>query len=252
MRFRAAIFVLALSAGAARAGETPCWFDNGAIIVPAAFGDMAGDFILDLSAARSVLHVTAAQEAGIETPSARASLRLAGLRRARFEMRIGDISDREGGLVTSLVGIIGADALAGEVVDIEAAPCRVRIERRARRLARAARLPVRWIDGVPAVRAAISDGRTSRAGWFAIDTGRLGARIADATLTRAPPPEAGDTPARLRALSVAGRLYENIPAGLGASMGLAGSIGEGAWSRYRMRLDLRRGWLQLGAPHPAR
>ena len=34
----------------ARPGETRCWIDNGALVVPAAFGDIAGDFILDLSA----------------------------------------------------------------------------------------------------------------------------------------------------------------------------------------------------------
>jgi hypothetical protein len=249
-----ALLAACLIAGPTRAGTTRCWFDGGAIVVPAAFGDIAGDFILDASAARSVLHVTVAGAAGIEGDSARASLRLAGLRRDGFVMRIADVGDREGGLVTGLAGIIGADALAGEVIDIETVPCRVRIAPRAAPLAHAVRLPLRRIGGIVAVRAAISDGAASRAGWFAIDTGRWGARIADASLTRPPPPDAGETPARLRALSVAGALFEQTPAGLMAAAppGLAGAIGEAAWSRWRMRLDLRRGRLELGAARGAR
>jgi hypothetical protein len=52
-------FVLASLAGPpAPAGQTRCWVDNGAVIAPAAFGDIAGDFIFDLSAPQSVLHST--------------------------------------------------------------------------------------------------------------------------------------------------------------------------------------------------
>jgi hypothetical protein len=249
-----ALLAACLIAGPTWAGTARCWFDGGAIIVPAAFGDIAGDFLLDPSAARSVLHVTAAGEVGIEGSAAKASLRLAGRRRDGFVMRIADVGDREGGLVTSLAGIIGADALAGEVVDIEVAPCRVRIGPRAAPFAHPMRLPLRRIGGIPAVRAAISDGQVSRTGWFAIDTGRLGARVADASLTRAPPPDAGETPARLRALSLAGVLYEQTPAGLMAPAppGLAGAIGEAVWSRWRLRLDLKHGWLELGAARGAR
>ncbi|HXV00183.1 MAG TPA: hypothetical protein VG166_06775 [Caulobacteraceae bacterium] len=245
---------MCLASAPASAGTTACWFDNGAIIVPAAFGEMAGEFILDPSTAKSVMHVTAAEETGIEGASATATLRLAGRRRVAFAMEVADLSDREQGLVTSLVGILGADALAGEVVDIQTAPCRVRIGPGGPPLARAIRLPLRRIGGIPAVRAAISDGMASRTGWFAIDTGRLGARIADARLTRAAPADAGETPGRLRAISMAGVLYEQTPAGLmtPSAPGLAGSIGETVWSNYKIRLDLRHGVLELGATGGAR
>jgi hypothetical protein len=245
MRIGGLAIVLVLIAGAARAGETQCWFDNGAIVVPAAFGDIAGDFILDASAARSSLHVTVAGSAGIGGVSARRTLRLAGRRRNGFEMQIANLDAREARFVTGIAGVIGADALTGLVVDIQTAPCRVRLERRARPLAGAVRLRTRQIAGVPVVRAAISDGVTTRAGWFAIDTGRLGVRIADARLTREPPPGAGDSPARLRALSLGGALFEQVPAGLNPPAGLAGAVGEAVWSRYRLRIDLSRGWLEM-------
>jgi hypothetical protein len=221
------------------------------VVVPAAFGDIAGDFILDASAATSSLHVSVAQSAGILEERTRATLRLAGRRIERFDMAIADLGSLQAGRMASIAGVIGADALGAWTVEIDTAPCRVRLERRPRgRWAR--RLPLRRIAGVPAVRAAISDGVTSRAGWFAIDTGSLGTLVADARLTRTPPPDAPDPPARLRALSLAGALYEQTPAGLApdAAPGLAGSIGQAVWSHYRMRLDIARGWLEL-APSSA-
>jgi hypothetical protein len=84
-------------------------------------------------------------------------------------------------------------------------------------------------------------------GWFAIDTARLGTHIADASLTRTPPTGAAESPARIRALSLGGMLFEQTPAGLmpQAPPGLAGSLGEAVWSRVRMRIDAARGWLDL-------
>jgi hypothetical protein len=245
------VIVLALIAPSASAGETACWFDNGAIVVPAAFGDIAGDFILDLSAARSSLHTAVAGSAGIEGDSARRTLILAGRRRPRFTMTIADLDANDRGFVTGISGIIGADAMKGLVVDIAAAPCRVRLARRPRPLSRAIRLRLRQIAGVPAFRAAISDGLTSRSGWFAIDTGRVGARIADAKFSRTPPPDALEPPARLRALSLGGRLFEQVPAGLDPPAGLGGAIGEAVWSRYRLRIDVSNGWLDLAPENPS-
>ncbi len=241
---------LALGAAPAAfgAGETACWFDHGAIVVPAAFGNIAGDFLLDAATPKSELHVTNAQSFGILAPSARADLRLAGRRLPNFEMTVTDLGARERPFVAGLVGVIGADALAGFVTEIEINPCRVRLSRRAGQ-PWPIRLPLKTISGALTVPAAISDGATSRTGWFAVATGQPGVTVAGAKLTREPSKE-GDPdwpPARLRAVSLGGLLFEQVPAGVSdqPSPGLAGSIGEAIWSRYRMRLDPARGILSL-------
>ena len=66
------VLVLAVSlafafTGAARAGETACWFENGAVVAPAVIGDMAGDYVIDLSAPRTLLHETRAQMTGVRS-----------------------------------------------------------------------------------------------------------------------------------------------------------------------------------------
>jgi hypothetical protein len=248
MRRAALAILIVLAATAARAGDTRCWFENGAVVVPAAFGDIAGDFILDASAPASQLHVTTAETFGVDGSSARARLRLAGERTGPLTLQVADLDARGKPFVTSIVGVIGADALAPFVVDIATDPCRVRLSRAARG-AGAWRAPLRTIDGVPAVRAAISDGETSRAGWFAIDTGEAASGVAAARLSRTP--AAGtDPPVRLRALSVAGLLFEQMPGGVQAEPrpGLAGAIGMAVWSRFRLRLDRKHGWLELTSP----
>jgi hypothetical protein len=242
-----------LIAGSARSGETRCWFENGAIVVPAAFSDIAGDFILDASAPASRLHVTRAQSQGIDGDSARADLRVAGERIGGLTMAVADLDARSKGFTTNIAGVLGADVLEPFVVDIDFTPCRLRLSRRTHgALSGAVRLRVRTISKVPTVTAAISDGVTSAQGPFAIDTASAATRIAAASLSR--PPSAGadpasrDTPpARLRAISLAGRLFEHTPAGLMADAppGLSGAIGDGVWSRFHMRLMLRRGWLEL-------
>jgi hypothetical protein len=249
MRPAAAAIILVLMAGGARAGETTCWFENGAVVVPAAFGDIAGDFILDASAQASELHVTTAQTFGIDAPMTRATLRLAGEKMAGFEMKVADLDARARPFVTGIAGVIGADALAPFVTEISTSPCRVRLSRRVGRRA-TTRLALRIVGGVPVVKAAISDGATSRADWFAIDTGAGPSLIADARLTRTPA-EGTDPPVRLRALSLGGLLFEQTPAGLMADPppGLSGSIGMAVWARFRLRLDPKHGWLELA---PAR
>src|SRR5439155_3103015 len=46
------------AAPGAWAGEARCWYENGALVVSAALGDIAGDFILDVSATTSALNNT--------------------------------------------------------------------------------------------------------------------------------------------------------------------------------------------------
>ncbi len=132
--------------------------------------------------------------------------------------------------MTNISGVLGADFLRRFVVDIAFSPCSIHIARRARRgSAGAMRVPVVWVAGTPAIRAAIADREgTSLAGQFAIDTAAAGSRIADAHFTR-PLPSGADPaspvqpPARLRALSVAGDLFEDTPAGVLSAPGLAGA-----------------------------
>ncbi len=239
--------VLALTAGTARAGTTRCWLENGALVAPAAFGALAGDFVIDLSAPVSRLHVTAAEAAGIDAPSARRTLVIAGERNAGATLQLADLDARSAGFVTSIVGVLGADALAPFVIDVRPSPCVLTLSRRPAALTGGvSRLRVRQIAGAPAIAAAISDGVGARVGWFALDTGSWPVRVADARLTREPPP-GPQPPVRLRALSLRGRLYEQIDAApmQRPSPGLAGTIGQAVLSGRHWRLDARRGWFEL-------
>jgi hypothetical protein len=255
----AMILLLAWSAGfppaPAQAAETAalrgaatnrCWFDHGAIVVPAAFGDIAGDFLLDPATPNSQIDDTHAEMTGALTPTLKADLRFAGHRIRGVEMAAADLGARERPFAASLAGVIGADVLKAWVTEIQAEPCRVRLSRRAGR-PWPIRMPLKVINGAFAVPAAISDGAASRAGWFAVATGQPGVVVANAKLTRDPPADADPDwpPARLRALSMGGLLFEHVPAGVTDQPGLAGSIGEEIWFRYRMRLDPRRGRLEL-------
>lgn len=249
------LILFGLASPTARAGETACWFDHGAIVVPAAFGDIAGDFLIDPATPKSLLNATNTQMFGILTPTPRGDLRLAGERLRGFEMAADDLGMRERPFTAGLVGVIGADALSGFVTEIQAVPCRVKLSRRAGR-PWLIRLPLKTIGGALAVPAAISDGATSRAGWFAVATGQPGVTVADAKLTREPPKDADPDwpPARLRALSLGGLLFEQIPANIAEppAPGLVGALGEDVWWRYRMRLDPARGRLELAPTTPAR
>ena len=259
---RATLLALAVILGAAapakaRAGETRCWYENGAVVVAAAAGDIAGDFILDLSAPRSLLHETRAQDAGIDAPQVTLKLRLAGERLGDIDFQVADLDARSDGFPTNIVGVIGADALAARVIDVDFAPCHVEVwPGRAPRLAAALRAPLRWVGGVPTVAALIADGASARPGRFALDTASAGVRISatEARLSRSPPngvdpASRNRPPARLRALSFAGLLVQNLPASLdpGIPDGVGGGIGDAVWSRYRLRIDLGHGWLALRA-----
>ena len=234
-----------LVAGAARAGAARCWIDRGAVVVAAAFGDIAGDFILDASAPRSLLHLTRARSDGIDAPAATRRLVVAGERIDGLEMTVADLDARSIGFPTSINGVIGDDVLRRFVVEIDFEPCRIVLGRRLPAPWKGAtRLAVRETGGVPAINASISDGLTSRAGLFAIDTARAPSRIAAARLSR---PARSGAAVRLRALGLANEIFEQTPAELApdTSGGVQDSIGTAAWSRWRIRLDLKRGWLDL-------
>src|SRR5690242_15438982 len=164
-----------LAAPAARAGEARCFVENGAVIVPAALGDIAGDFLLDLGAPASQLHNTIAEAWDVEGASDVAPLQLAGERVPAASFQVADLDARSWGFSTTLNGLIAADVLQGYVVDLQLEPCRLTLwpgPAPARRVL--ARWPLAMVGGAPAVAARVTDGKTVLNGWFAIDTGTRG------------------------------------------------------------------------------
>lgn len=245
MRVRLVLLALMpplLSAPLAHAGETDCWFENGAVVAPAVIGVMAGDYVIDLSAPRTLLHNTKAEMEGILEPEISTSVQVAGLRAAAVSVKIADLDARGAGFVTPIAGVIGMDVLAGHSVEIDFAHCRLRIDRpwRARRQVV---FPVSVIEGLPTVAAGVSDGPRAFYGAFAIDTAskamtRLSTRDAAAS-GKLDPAARHKAPARLRALSIGGVLAENVPATLADDLpeGVSGALGTGLWARHRLRLD---------------
>lgn len=249
MRRRVSVLAVSVSlllAGAARAGETACWFENGAVVAPAVIGDMAGDYVIDLSAPRTLLHETRAQMAGFVEPEQVLPVQVAGLKAAAVSVGIADLDARGAGFVTPIAGVIGMDVLAGHSVEIDFAACRLRIDQpwRARRQVV---FPVEVIEGLPTIVAGVSDGPTAVRGAFAIDTASLAmTRLSTRGAAATGKPDAGKVdwgarhkaPARLRALSIGGALAENVPAGLADDLpeGVTGTLGTGLWARHRLRL----------------
>lgn len=242
---------IALPAGA-RAADAVCWFENGAVVVPAEIGGVAGDWLLDPSSPRTELHETRAQMAGFPATFS-ASGHLAGATLAPVAVTVANLDGRATGFSTPIAGVIGADVLGRYVVDLAFAPCRVRLSRgegHKRPGSRAVTLTT--VAGVPAVLAAVSDDRRARRGAFAIDlSARAAVRLTAARL--APPGSTAEraprsiAPARLRAMSLDGALYEEPSAALAPDLdpALAGALGTDFWSRWRLRLDIGHGRLWL-------
>ncbi len=110
MRARVAILLSCViaplgAAHPARAGETLCWFENGAVIAPAAIADMAGDYVIDLSAPRTLLHNTKAQMAGITTETITLPVQIAGLTVPAVSVTVADLDDRGAGFAAPIVGV---------------------------------------------------------------------------------------------------------------------------------------------------
>jgi hypothetical protein len=260
LRRAAALAVLLANLAATRAasaGEMRCWVDRGAVVVSAAFGDIAGDFLLDLTQPKTLLEADIAALDGIEGTKARRVLRLAG-RRVSLEAGVAALDARTLGLPTTLNGLIGADAFAGDVVDLRLSPCRIAVWRgRAPPLRHARRLALRLIGGVPSVRATIGDRTSAMRGWFAVDTGTAGVRIAAdlAHLARAPgagvdPGSRLAPPGWLATLRLGGESFAALPAAIEPQPppGTAGTIGTAVWSHYAVRLDFRRRVLLIAPP----
>jgi hypothetical protein len=249
-----ALAMAVLDRGSARAGETRCWLDQGAVVAAAAFGDVAGDFIIDLSRPVSALHVTRANLDGVDADAVEGPLEFAGQRIAALKLPVVDLDPQTHAFDTSINGIIGWDVLGRYAVtlDLRRGGCRFALSPRRGRPTRTGRgLAMVAVSGAPAFRAAIADSRTSRSGLFWIYTGGMESRIAGAGL--AGPIPAGGAPVRLRAVSIAGVLFEEVPALPDPSVGpAAGAIGTTIWRGALIRIDPARQEMRVEFPPDGR
>lgn len=245
----ALILLLSLTAtGSAWAGETACWFENGALVAPAAFADMAGDYVIDLSASQTLLHETAAQTGGYADTTLTLPIRLAGQRLAAAPVIVRDLDYRAVGFSTPITGVIGADVLSRYVVSIDFAPCRLRLDAPGTRFRGGGRsLAVTMVKGVPTVLAAASRGDKGLSGAFALDTASNGGVRARGAADAPRQKPAG----KLRGLSWNGALRQNLAAVRAGDLpeGVAGALGVQVLSDYRLRLDPQAGRLWL-TPSP--
>ena len=250
---------LAAPVSQAQAGTTRCWFEGGVLVVPAAVLGVAGDYVLDTGAPHTLMADTQAQGAGYGETELNGEVRLAGVSLQDRPVQVATLDARLRALPTPVAGVIGADMLAGRVLDVAFAPCRVALypAGRAPPFGRATTLPLAWRDGRPVIGAAAADGRRTLAGDFVPATGsdtpvRLRDDLADApgsSRREALYPYGGARP-RLRALSFAGDLFEDQPSGLVArpELDAVGEIGAPVLAHFRLRFDFAGGELRLARP----
>ncbi|WP_091743160.1 hypothetical protein [Phenylobacterium immobile] len=228
-------FLAALIAMPAHAGAVRCRLEHGALVAPAAVAGIAGDYIIDTGQAHSILAETQAQDAGFDGAAALGDVLIAGQALAGQTLDIVDLDGRSRDFATPIAGVIGADLLAGFIFDVRFSPCWLALWRpgQAPRFRPTISLSLDWIDGAPAISASVADGPTVRSGGFTLATG-LGRAISLSPATvRAPASGQG----RLRALSLAGDLFENLDAVIGPPKAALGDLGSPVLARYRLRLD---------------
>lgn len=251
-----AALTLTLGAWPARAGTTPCWIDQGVVVVPAMVAGAAGDYILDTGAPATQLHETRAQSEGFATDALTGDVRLAGLTLPGRPIAVADLDARTYAFPTPIAGVIGADLLAGMVLDVSFSPCRVGLWPKGREpgFGRARALPLVISQGRPLVAAGVADGVRAALGLFVLATGLdAPVRLDTGQGAAGGKPEAllpyGAARARLRALSFAGELWEELPAGLAPTSvlppGALGEIGPAILSDWRLRFDFAAGRLWL-------
>ncbi|THD64338.1 hypothetical protein [Phenylobacterium sp.] len=247
---------LAATAGAAQAGAAPCWFENNVVVVSGEVMGVIGDFVLDTATPQTVLADSEAQAVGIWDTRLSGEVWLAGVLARRKTATVETLDLRTGALPTVVSGVIGADVLKDYVLDVSFQPCRIRLSApgKAPPFRARARLPMTWVAGRPVVGASVADGPRAFSGAFAPAIGADTAIRFSDTLAHAPgaakPKELypyGVLRPKLRALSLAGVLWENLPAGLvkAEDPGLAGQIGTPVLARYRLRFDFPRGELLM-------
>lgn len=240
--------------GAAWAGETACWYEQGVIVAPASIDGLAGDYIVDTGAPATLLHETKAQGAGLTLTALHGQVQIAGLFLPDRPFTVVDLDARTWAFPTPIAGVIGADLLSDYVVDISFEPCRVAIYPRNKAPAFPAQTSLRLKPGVgvAVAPAAVSDGRHALAGDFVIATGADTAIRIDtglATVPRAAKPQEflpyGEGRAQLRAASFGGELFENLDGGLVKDEPGAGVIGAPLLARWRLRFNFPQGRLLL-------
>lgn len=237
-------FLSLAAAGPAMAGETACWFENGAVVAPAAIADMAGDYVIDLSAPRTLLHETKAQMSGYAETDLTLPIRLAGQRVEAAPVVVKDLDYRGVGFVAPIAGVIGADILDRYVVSIDFSPCRLRLEPLGGAApGRGRALAVTLVGGVPTIRAGASNGEKGFFGAFALDTASNGGVRARGAADAPRQKPAGT----LSGLSLDGALRQDVPAVVAGDLpdGVAGAVGIQILSAYSLRLDPAAGRLWL-------
>jgi hypothetical protein len=228
--------LLVMRGGPAVAGETACWFENGAVVAPAAIGDMAGDYVIDLSAPRTLLHNTAAQRGGYAETALILPVRVAGQQAPATAVTVEDLDYRGVGFSTPITGVIGADILDRYVVTLDFDPCRLRLERPGTPHGpEKGAIRVVMVGGVPTIPAAASDGLTGVSGPFALDTASGGGVRARGAADGPRQKPAGT----LRGLSLNGTLRQDLPAVVAGDLpaGVVGALGVQVLAAYRLRLD---------------
>lgn len=247
------------AAAPARAGEAACWYEGGVVVVAAEVAGVVGDFILDTGQAATQLAETQAQSAGYTATAVTGDVRLAGITVPNLPIVVADLDVRTGLLPTPIAGIIGLDVLEDLVLDVGFAPCRIALNRPAHAPAFRAGETLRLEPtpaGTLAVHASVSDGLEARGASLVPATGSDAPARLSETLAGAPVGERpeelfpyGVRRPRLRALSLAGQLWEEVPAGLlKAEAGVDGWIGAPVLARFRLRFDFPRGRLHLARP----
>jgi hypothetical protein len=251
-----ALALLALAgAQPSPAGGSACWFEQGVVVVSAEVAGIAGDFILDTAAPQTLIAETQAQSAGYAETQVTGDVRLAGRTIGGLAVAVKDLDVRTGLFATPIAGVIGTDALRGYAVDLEIEPCRIALHPagQAPRLGHAKTLPLTWFGGAPAVTASVADGPRVITGAFVLATGSDTAVRLNDHLAAAPgaakPQELypyGQLRPRLRALSVAGDIAEDLPAGLiKADPAESGEIGAPLLFAWRVRFDFPAGRVLL-------
>jgi len=243
--------VVAAIASPASAAEIACHFDAGVIVVPAEVAGIAGDYILDTGSARTTLHETLAQVAGIEGESVVGDVVLAGIRVSGRTLPIADLDVRTWNLPTVGAGVIGADVLRDFVVDVNFSPCRVRLSRRDDAPSfRGRSLELGWDQGRPTTMASVSDDAHEVTGAFVMATGENApVRLADDLAEPSPgaSPELypdGVWLARLPQVTFAGRIGRDVAAGLMKPDGdIVGILGGQVLANFRLRFDFPAGRL---------
>lgn len=251
--------LIALAPAGARAGEVACIYERGVVVVPASVAGMAGDYILDTGSVDTQLHETKAQMAGVTGDAVRARVLLAGLNLPDRLVAVVDLDARTVAFPTPIAGVIGADLLGAYVVDVRFDPCRVTIRRprQAGRFTGGVAMPMGGTSGPASVRAAVADGPHALAGEMVLSTGAdAPLRIRQSVVNAPAASEAllphGGGRATLRALSLGGALFENVPAGLtpdgdGARLGV---VGAQVLAHWRVRFDFPRRRVLLGPREP--